>query len=104
MQPMSIGLGQWRSDSQMAPVVRIGVVLAEDALQSIELKVPNVDYISADGKLLRSNTVSARLEDGRISAGIDGAAPVREKSWSIGPKVLKPARRGDGVLVKDVVA
>src|SRR5438128_12587387 len=108
MKPMSVGLREWRPELNVEPVVRIGVVLAEDAGRSVELQVPDSDYLLApansNGRIVKSSTLIARRDDRGVAVGVDNAAPHTAASWSISEMHRRHPSHRQGLLVKNVIA
>jgi stage II sporulation protein D len=88
----STGLRQWTTDSAVEPAVRIGVVLAEDQMQSIELH--------PDEK----TTVMVRLDGDALAVSTNGGEAQRMPSWSHEPASRQTPTRGQGAFVKNIVA
>lgn len=89
-------------------MVRIGVVLAEDAMPTIEMQVPDAAYeLAAAGKppgTIRAARVSVRLDGGAICLAVNDEPAQTAAGWALAPKQPRPPVRGDGLLVKGVVA
>jgi peptidoglycan hydrolase-like amidase len=111
--PDACGLRQWRPDARREPVVRVGVILAEDAMAATELRVPDVPHVlSRDGqaggaaRTVANARVAVRLSpDGRgVTLAIENEPPESAPSWRLAPRDPRPPARGQGVLVRDVVA
>jgi SpoIID/LytB domain protein len=104
----SLPLRDWRVDSGREPLVRIGVILAEDATPATSLKLPDLEYTLApvDGaaQSLKAVTISARASDDAVALNINNQPPIASKQWTLAPKVAPPPTRGGGVLVRDIVA
>src|SRR5688500_18652224 len=86
---MSTGLRQWEMDGGVEPTVRIGVVMVEDEMQSIELRLDD----SA------RSAVTVKLDGDALS--VNGK---RMTSWQYELDKKSTPAKGDGVLVKGVVA
>src|SRR5437773_1892481 len=97
MDAETIGLRQWRTDSEREAVVRIGIVLAEDALTGIEMQIPDAEYelASADqaNRLLRDAKVTAQVSGGGRLVDVHDEIPQRAESWTISPKSSRAAQR-----------
>src|SRR5688572_6060022 len=86
---MATGLRQWEMDSNVEPTVRIGIVMVEDEMTSIELRLDDADRTAVTVKL----DGDAVLANGK-----------RMTSWLYEPDKKSTPAKGDGVLVKGVVA
>jgi stage II sporulation protein D len=112
------GIRQWCPESRCEPVVRIGVVLAGDAMPAIELRIPDAAFelVAAgaggpassgwgtDGRTVRSSRITARLTGTAIEVSVNDEAPQTAAAWSLAPRQPRPPTRGDGVFVRGVVA
>jgi SpoIID/LytB domain protein len=89
-------------------VVRIGVVLAEDAMPAIDMRVPDAAYeLAAAGAApheVRAARISARLEGKAVSLAVNGGPAQTAAGWTLTPQPPRLPARGDGVWVKGVVA
>jgi SpoIID/LytB domain protein len=103
-----VSLQQWHVHSNAEPLVRIGVVLAEDAMTAIEFRLPGDEYIVlSDGgeKVVGKNVrVSAKLENNRVALAIGDQPAKPAAKWTIVPQSPRIPKRADGILVRDVVA
>src|SRR5687768_10623905 len=91
---MSTGLRQWKMESRVEPTVRIGVVMVEDEMKSIEMRLDNE----------ARDTVLVRLDGDALLVKVSAAAEQRVETWSYTPKKTSTPAKGDGVVVKGVVA
>src|SRR5687768_13351082 len=85
---MSTGLRQWKMSSGTEPTVRIGVVLDEDEMKSIELHPDERTKVTAQ---LDGNAISIRQNDSPAQ---------RMPSWSFVPEMTTIPVRGAGTLVR----
>jgi SpoIID/LytB domain protein len=102
----SPGIRQWTVLTGKEPIVRIGVVLDEDAMPELTMRIPGGQYRlrSAEGSttVLDPCDLKASLSENglvRLSSQTDPS-----QRWTIVPIQPQPLARGEGVLVKDVVA
>lgn len=101
-------LAVWSLDSREEPLIRVGMVLPEDGMDSILLKIPSRGYIVSagdrPGQMFRSVMAKVAVEDGQVSflseGGVAGPAEV-VKIW---PEEPIPQVRGAGVQLRGVVA
>lgn len=104
------GIRQWTPHSKLEPVVRIGVVLAEDDMSTIELRLPPGESYelaapTAPPRSLPGSTrITVRFDRGAVALSVDDQPAQAARVWSVSPKQFRTPKRGDGVLVKDVVA
>jgi SpoIID/LytB domain protein len=74
------------------PGVRIGIVLPEDSMRSIEIQIDP------------RTTVVATLDGNALSISLNGAPPGRAASWSHAPEHPSTPKKSDGTLVKGIIA
>jgi len=96
-------------DAEQEPVLRVGVVLAEDGIATLEMRVPDEGYVldggqDATGRSVRGAVLRARLVEEAIGLSVDGGPLQTASMWSIAPERSRPPARGGGVLVRGVVA
>ena len=93
------------------PLVRIGGVLAEDAIRELELRVPESAYelVGAPGearRVIKSARVQARVvQRDCVVVTVGDEPPQAAAAWSLAPREPRAKlTRGQGVLVRGVVA
>ena len=104
----AINIRDWQKDSSREPVVRIGIVLDEDALTTIHLEILDADYRvhreAGASETWRGVSVSARLAGSAVALGIGDGPEQSAGAWRLVPSESAPVHRGQGVLVRGVVA
>lgn len=109
MSNQHINLRQWTVHSGLEPTVRIGVVLVEDAMDTIALRLPAAEYsiVDADGatRVASGARILVKIAgEGAVSLVVNDEPAKASAKWVISPKVSSVPKRGDGILVRDVVA
>src|SRR3954469_4705399 len=103
-----IPLQRWTVRSNAEPVVRIGVVLGEDAMSAIDLQLSGDEYaiVSDAGEQVagKGARVNAKLVGDQITLAIGEQPPKSAAKWRIAPRSMRAPKRGEGILVRDVVA
>ena len=102
-------LPDWRIEDQAEPNVRIGVVLASDRCDPVELTLPQSAYtISGDGSVIVEDLsgVSIRVDHhgDQISAKWAGKTLDGYKRIELTPVSPTPMQAGAGITVRNVVA
>ncbi len=104
----AVNIRDWRIERAGEPVVRVGIVLDEDALATVELELPGAGYaISAHAGpavVHAAAHLTARWDGDAITLRVGGEAERRSEHWGITPMQAPPLRQGTGVLVHQVVA
>ena len=109
MEPgKQVGIRDWTKASGIEPTVRVGIVLDEDALTTVQLKIPASPY-SLNGSneeqtQITNASASARLIEGKIALTIADEAEQVDTIWRFVPQKIQTSLRGEGLLVHDVVA
>lgn len=111
------GIRRWTIDAGHEPIVRIGVILDEDAQTSVQIALPAepmyvLDASAACGPVppdggvpLRPGTkLDVTLADEQLSVRSDAGHDLHVLALAIRPCSATPAARGAGVLVRDIVA
>ncbi len=111
------GIRRWTIDSGHEPVVRIGVILDQDAQSSVQIELPAeppyvLDASAACGPVLPESGVPVRpgtkltvcLADEQLSVRSDDGHDMQVLSLGLRPTSATPAVRGAGALVRDLVA
>jgi stage II sporulation protein D len=103
-----IHMRDWSTKHHREPVVRIGIVLDEDALATVEFQLPQAEYevggANAKPARLNGRPLTARLADGQVALRAGDDPEQTAAVWSLAPVHERPLRQGDGVLVRGVVA
>ena len=102
------GIRNWTKASGIEPTVRVGIVLDEDSLTTIQLEIPDTHYaLTGSG----SNTVdlknvraTATLNADKVTLTIGNETSQDDTVWRFVPQAKQTSQRGEGILVHDVVA
>jgi len=101
-------LTTWSLDSREEPFIRVGMVLPEDGMDSILLKIPSRGYIvsagDAPGQMFRSVMAKVAVENGQVSFLSEGGVAGPADIVRIWPEEPIPQARGAGVQLRGVVA
>ena len=108
-QTQPLNIRKWKPDSQTEPVVKIGVVLAEDKADPVELQLPDSQYtISGETGVVVENlsNVSMRVDHqgDEISIKWAGKALGGYQQIRLDPVEPVPMQTGVGITVRGVVA
>lgn len=111
------GIRRWTIDAGHEPVVRIGVILDEDAQRSVQVELPAeppyvLDASGACGPVMSEGGVPLRpgtnlvvtLADEQLRVRSDDGRDMHVLALTIRPCGATPAARGAGVFVRDIVA
>ena len=110
MNSKQIQLRDWHPESGGEPVVRIGVMLNEDAIPSLQMQLDDAEYILAAGddaggrSSRRARLSASRCGAGGVSVALDDHPPRVAQRWTIAPLQRRPQARGVGVRVNGIVA
>jgi peptidoglycan hydrolase-like amidase len=104
-----LSIRQWTRDARREPTVRIGIILDEDASETVRLRTPDAAYtLARDDHPPMTLTGKAAVEigwsEGRLSVRTGDAPAAISTCVRIAPAVAAPLAGGVGVLVGDVVA
>jgi SpoIID/LytB domain protein len=108
MSRAEINMSTWTRDTRREPVVRIGVILDEDAAERVRAILPASPYVLEDGTRRRplppgaNLTVSVRGE--QCEGAVDDTEPFRAPSLRLIPVDPAQRTRGGGVLIRDLIA
>lgn len=99
-------LSDWTPDAGIAPLVRVGVVLAEDGDERLTVRLPSEDYTltSEDGgdvPLSATRVVFVRREGG-VAARVADGDERRATTWRLAPTKSMALAAGHGLTVADV--
>jgi len=100
-------LSSWTLDSRMEPTLRVGVVLPEDEMDTVHLRIPERDYListnNGPDRALRSLAAKVAVEGQEVvflsEAGVVGPA----KALMLSPEEEDPLERGAGIHLRGVV-
>ena len=105
--PDMIDIRNWRTDTGREPVVRVGIVLDEDARSNLELGIPQEDYrLTAQGgpgEVRHAMPVVARLTGGAVAVRAGDEAERVASVWHIAPVRAQSRQHGQGILVRNLV-
>src|SRR6186997_1334299 len=90
---MNPPLRDWKIDSKSEPMVRIGVVLEEDAIHSIDLQPDQ-----------KTKLQFKHVDDEVFTISLNGGAAKPASEWHSAPAEPTTPARGTGTLVKGIVA
>ncbi|MFH0980463.1 MAG: SpoIID/LytB domain-containing protein [Planctomycetota bacterium] len=104
----ALNIHDWQQDDAREPVLRVGVVLDDDALSTVKLEIPHAEYelAAATGRAETHSAVrvEARLAGTGVAMRIGDEAERTSSTWRLAPVRSQPLRPGAGVLVRKVVA
>lgn len=104
-----VNIRQWSPDAAVEPSVRIGIILDQDALTAVRLRLPDQQYdVGGIGPTITHlephTTLVTKLADHALAVRIGGGPEVMAKSLRLSCPAPRPLAPGAGVLVRDVVA
>jgi len=101
-------LSSWILKSCVEPVLRVGIILPEDRIDTIDLIIPDHPYCiakeQAQGQSIRSCTAKISIERGQVvcRTGTTTIGPINK--IALAPKESYPLRRAEGVRLQGVIA
>ncbi len=103
------GIRAWSPQSRREPVVRVGVILDEDAFARVEIVLPGKGYaVRRDGEPGPEAGATSGLVFTRGAAGValavDDGAQGTAAVWRVAPVEAVRLQAGEGLLVRGVVA
>ena len=104
-----ISIQNWIRETSAEPSLRVGIVLDQDALDPVHLRLPDQPYTlngigSADVVLEPHTTIVARRADDKLSMRINDGPETMAAALRLSCNTPQPLEAGAGVLVRDVVA
>jgi len=105
----TLSLRHWTPQQHREPHIRVGIILDEDARNTVSLQLPDESYRAEgleDGiRTLRPRTrVQATHAGNALALQFDTDHPTLVRSLDLWPRDTKPLARGTGILVRDVPA
>ncbi len=101
-------LTAWTLDSREEPVIRVAMLLPEDGMDSILLKIPSRGYLvsggDGPGQMFRSVMAKVTVENRRVSFLSEGGVAGPAEVIKVSPEEPVPQTRGVGVQLRGVVA
>lgn len=108
MSTQTCDLASWRLDIRAEPVIRIGVVLPADAMQSIRIIVPDLDYtLLCDGRArttLRRVRIEALVHEDGVAVRANDAVVGAAREVTLSPAGHAVLERGAGLCLQGVIA
>ena len=103
------GIREWSRAASAEPSLRVGIILAEDAQQTVHLALQDTPYtlagVGSGGTILAPGaTVAVRTAGDKLAFQVNGGPTQTAALFRLVPAAAVAHRRGTGLLVHDVIA